>query len=119
MHCLTPIAALQLKEALGYAAYIAFLTFFPNVVNVITLFVGEYTQTLVLVATGLLLLFNILSPLHEDNLTEYLKAGTLYLCRRKPGAGGQDVSRLFGLFHALCHIPQRGTAGQHLHLLWK
>ncbi len=41
---------LQLKEALGYAAYIMFTTFLPNAVNVITLFVGESTQHLLLVA---------------------------------------------------------------------
>ena len=35
---------LQLKEALGYAAYISCTTFLPNAVNVITLFVGESPQ---------------------------------------------------------------------------
>ena len=35
---------MQLKEALGYAAYITFLTFLPNAVNVVTLFVGESMQ---------------------------------------------------------------------------
>ena len=47
---------LQLKEALGYAAYIMFTTFLPNAVNVITLFVGESTQHLPLVADALMLL---------------------------------------------------------------
>ena len=34
-------APVQLKEALGYAAYITCTTFLPNAVNVVTLFYGE------------------------------------------------------------------------------
>ena len=72
----------QLKEALGYAAYITCTTFLPNAVNVVTLFYGALSPAEAFAACAhAMVLTSQMCSLH------CVSANHRCACRREPGAG--------------------------------
>lgn len=72
----------QLKEALGYAAYITCTTFLPNAVNVVTLFYGAPSLAEAFAARAL-----AMALASQMCLLYRVWAKECCACRWEPGAG--------------------------------